>query len=108
MHIKYPHYVRRNIKLLTLSLVCLVSSFTLGIQTAGDVTPFQLIEAGGAQARGDVDGNGVVNVEDVVLILEVFEGYKTASPEQLRADPNGDGIFDVTDALSILSTLALR
>ena len=108
MYIKYPHYVRRNIKLLSLGALCLVSSFAIGVQTAGEVQPFTIIEAGGLEQAGDIDGNGFVDLQDAIAILEISEGYASASPEQLRADPNGDGVLTVSDAMAILSTISLQ
>lgn len=108
MHISYPHHLRRNAKLLALSMLCLVSSFAIGIKSAGEVQPFTIIEAGGMTQAGDVDENGTVDLQDVILILEFTKGYSVPSPEQLKADPTGDGQFTVDDALRILSTLSLR
>lgn len=108
MYIKYPHSLRRNVKMLAIAAACLTSSFFLGIQTAGDIQPVSLIEAGGLPLSGDIDGNGSVGLEDVIFILEVSQGYVVASPDQLRADPNGDGRLTVDDALRILSTLSLQ
>lgn len=107
MYIKYPHSVRRNLKLLAVGAACLTSSFFIGLQTAGNVQPVSLIEAGGPQLSGDMDGNGIIDAADVTIILEVTQGYAVATPDQLRADPNGDGVLSVDDALRILSTLSL-
>lgn len=107
MYIKYPHFVRRNMKMLAIGSACIVSSFFIGTQTAGDVQPVSLIEAGGTSLSGDVDGNGVVDVQDAVVILEVAQGYSDATAAELRADPNGDGQLTVDDALRILEALSL-
>ena len=96
---------RRNLQVMTLAVTAVVASFSLGIQSAGDVQPISLIEAGSVSTRGDMDGDGVVDLEDVTFILEVSQGYRTASPEQLRNDPNQDGALTVDDALSLLSSL---
>lgn len=108
MYIKYPHYIRRNIQLLSLSTLCLVSSFVIGLQTAGNVQPVHLIEAGGTMQAGDIDGNGTVDIADAILILEIAQGYAPASPEQLLADPNSDGALTVDDAIRVLSILSLQ
>lgn len=99
--------MRRNVRMLAIGAACIVSSFAIGMQTAGDVQPVSLIEAGGTTLAGDVDGSGVVDLLDVRLILEVAQGYASATSDQLRADPNGDGALTVDDALRILSTLSL-
>lgn len=108
MYIKYPHSLRRNLKVLASGAACIIGSFVIGIQTAGDVQPVSLIQAGGTPYAGDVDGSGTVDVSDVLIILEVAQGYSSATTDQLKADPNGDGQLTVDDAIGILSTLSLQ
>ncbi|MAE68270.1 MAG: dockerin type I repeat-containing protein [Candidatus Peribacteraceae bacterium] len=108
MYIKYPHSFRRNLKLLATGTACIVGSFLIGIQTAGDVQPVSLIQAGGIPFAGDVDGSGTVDVSDVLIILEVAQGYESATTDQLKADPNEDGQLTVDDAMRILSKLSLQ
>ena len=96
----------RNGRVFTLGAACVVSSFAVGIQTAGDVQPVTLIEAGSVVQSGDVTGDGLVDVQDVVSILEVAQGYEEASPSQLKADPNGDGQLTIDDAIRLLATLS--
>ena len=107
MYIKYPHYVRRNFKMLAVGAACLASSFLIGLSTSGNVAPAQLIEAGGLPQTGDIDGSGYVDAADAALILEIAQGYRTATVDQLKADPNGDGQLTVDDAIRILSTISL-
>ncbi|MCH2152534.1 MAG: S8 family serine peptidase [Phycisphaerales bacterium] len=49
-------------------------------------------------SNGDVDGNGVVNVEDLLAAIAAF-GHCDGCPE----DINGDGVVDVEDLLAILA-----
>lgn len=100
--------MRRNLRLLAIGAASIASSFAIGINTAGDVQPVSLIEAGGPSSAGDVDGSGTVDLRDVILILEVSQGYVTATTDQLEADPNSDGALTVDDAIRILSTLSLQ
>lgn len=108
MYIKYPHALRKNIKMLSLGTACLCASFVLGLISIEHVTPAQLIEAGGLPATGDIDGNGTLDSNDVTLILEIVQGYREATPSQLKADPNADGVLTLDDALRILSRISLR
>ncbi len=94
--------------MLAVGAACIVSSFIIGIRTAGDMRPVSLIEAGGIPRSGDIDGSGMVDIRDAILILEIAQGYREPSADQLRADPNDDGILSVDDAIRILSTLSLR
>lgn len=88
-----------------MSVLVLAGSFTVGISTVGEVTPIRLIEAGSTEIRGDVDGSGRIDIQDVTLILEIANGYRVAEPHELRRDPNGDGRLTVDDALSLLEDL---
>ncbi len=89
-----------------LGTACMATSFTVGIQTAGDVQPFTLIEAGSSTVSGDVNGNGALDIQDAITILEIAEGYRKATPAALSADPNDDGVLTVSDALQVLSELS--
>jgi len=101
-------FSRQNLHILSLGTLAIVASFSLGIQSAGEVQPISLIEAGSIQLSGDVDGSGEMTVRDAIVILEIARGYVQATPEQLRADPNGDGTLTVDDAIRILRELSPR
>ena len=96
---------RKTAGLGTLALACVVTSFSVGMHTSGSVQPFSLIEAGSTVLHGDMDGNGVLDSQDVAYVLEVSQGYRAADPELLRLDPNQDGELTVDDALWILAQL---
>lgn len=98
----------RQMQILTIGALCVVSSFALGVQTAGDVQTVAPSEAGGIRLTGDVNGDGTVTVQDVIDILEVAQGYEEATSAQLQADPNADGHLTVEDAMRILQDLASR
>ncbi|OGJ63855.1 hypothetical protein A3C37_01270 [Candidatus Peribacteria bacterium RIFCSPHIGHO2_02_FULL_53_20] len=93
---------------LMMGAATVASAFFIGIETAGDVHPIALIEAGSGELRGDVSGNGALDLGDAIAILEIVQGYRVPTPEELRADPNGDGLLTVDDALRILATLDAR
>lgn len=108
MFIKYPHSLRRNVKLLAVGAASIAGSFLIGTYSAGQVQPIALIEAGGATQTGDIDGDGVIDVRDAVIILEIAQGYSTPETFQLKADPNGDGFLTVDDAIRLLKKITLR
>ena len=100
------------------ALLCVAGSFVLGVQTAGEVHPFTTSQPGEITANGiplstivasgDIDGSGELDLQDVIGILEIVQGYEAPSPLQLKADPNGDNRLTVEDALRVLRTLAVR
>lgn len=108
MYIKYPHSFRRNLKVIATGAACIVGAFLIGIQSSGDVQPVSLIKAGGTTIAGDMNGDGILDVSDAIIILEVVNGYTVATSEQLRADPNSDGQLTIDDAIEILSIISLR
>ncbi len=113
MHIKFLNNItgtmhRFDIRILLLGILCVSGSFFIGVDTAGEGQPANLVEAGSSEELGDIDGSGVLDIRDAIIILEVVQGYREATPAELRSDPDGDGSLTVDDALDILSRLALR
>ena len=50
--------------------------------------------------RGDLNGDGLVDVSDVNIIIDMVLGKQT--PDLAKADLNGDGQVDVTDVSSVI------
>ena len=101
------HARRTFLTLAPLAMVVAVASFGAGIQTAGDLRTIQWSSATDG-VRGDMDGDGTVDETDVIAILEIAQGYRTATPRELEADPNGNGVIAVDDAIRVLRTLSNR
>ena len=81
-------------------------AFFIGIKTAGDVQPvIDPTKAGSAMIDGDLNGNGIADLDDAELGLKVALGYIPVTPQMLEADPNHDFKITVEDALSILEQL---
>jgi len=102
---KITSYIKRNAGLCTLGLAAVVGSFSAGLYSTANVQPVRLIEAGSVHLRGDMNENGVLDAEDVELILEIAMGYTESTPKHLKLDPNDDGVITVDDALRVLSSL---
>lgn len=107
MHTK-PQRIIRGIRVAALGSLCVVASFALGIHTAGDIAPIASLQAGGPAREGDMNGDGTVNIEDVIEILEIVRGQLPATAHHLRVDPNTDGKVTIDDAIHLLQTLAAR
>lgn len=52
---------------------------------------------------GDLNGDGVVDVSDLLAVLNAWGHCPDGSPAQCPADVNGDGVIDVSDMLGVLS-----
>jgi len=72
-------------------------------------------EAGSAVTKGDVNGDGDVDIADAVCIVNYVVGKPNTTFIEAAADANGDGDIDIADAVHIvnyvvgkISTLAPR
>lgn len=104
---KQPNFLRRiTLKSAATLLGCMTAAFAIGIQTAGDVRPVvDSTIADGAYLEGDLNGNGQLDIGDARAALEIAQGYRPATPEELAADPNGDFVITGEDVLFILEIL---
>lgn len=108
---KHTHTKSRpsvQITLMALGMLAIVSSFTLGLKTAGDVRTVSPMEASGTRLQEDINNDGRIDVRDAIAILEVVQGYTSATPDELRADPNSDGKLTIDDAIRILNDISIR
>ena len=93
----------QTLRAVGLGAFCVAVSFGFGMNMAGTVNPFEESQASeGEIVPGDMNGDGLVNSRDAVVILEIVRGYRSAQPEELRRDPNGDGRIELDDALRVL------
>ncbi|MBQ0121127.1 MAG: hypothetical protein KBT13_08440, partial [Bacteroidales bacterium] len=55
--------------------------------------------------KGDVDGNGTVDINDANILINILLGKDTASKYNGRADVTGDGTIDVSDLNATLNII---
>ncbi|MBQ5466282.1 MAG: dockerin type I repeat-containing protein, partial [Muribaculaceae bacterium] len=53
--------------------------------------------------KGDVNGDGRVNVSDVSTLINMILG--TSAMDQARADVNGDGRVNVSDVSALINII---
>ena len=53
--------------------------------------------------KGDVDGDGVIDLADAVLIINHYVGKPVAKFNEKAADVDGDGVVDLADAVRIIN-----
>jgi hypothetical protein len=84
-----------------------VSNSTTGVTVASGATVTQNFAL---TLKGDVNGDGKVDITDALFIAQYTVGLRTLTPTQLAAgDVNCDGKVDITDALFIAQyTVGLR
>lgn len=78
-----------------------VNTITLGTKES----PYQVIikESSAVSYLGDVDGNGVIEAADAMLVLQHINGKRVlVNDEFRRADLNGNGTLESFEALAIL------
>ena len=61
------------------------------------------IEPGPGLLKGDINGDGIVNVTDVTALINTILG--TASYSQDVCDINGDGVMNVTDVTALINLI---
>ena len=67
--------------------------------------PYQVVikDASAISRLGDVDGNGVVNTRDALMIMQCINGDLIMTDDEFkRADLNGDNELSSVEALRIL------
>ena len=57
------------------------------------------------EVKGDVNGDGVVDIADVNCAINVILGSETAEKYEGRADVNGDGAVDIADVNEIINII---
>jgi hypothetical protein len=55
--------------------------------------------------RGDINGDGIVDLADVILVFQVMTGMVSDSAVCMAADVNDDGKIDLADAGYILQAM---
>ena len=58
--------------------------------------------------KGDLDGDGSIDVADIVLIIDVIAQLRTDENMVAAADVNGDGDVDVADIVSCIDLMAAQ
>jgi len=53
--------------------------------------------------KGDVDGDGVVDLADAVLVINKYVGKPVGTFNEKAADVDGDGVIDLADAVKIIN-----
>jgi hypothetical protein len=82
-------------------------AFAVGIVTSNNVKPaVEQTRAGGETLEGDMNGNGNLDPDDAKIALELAQGYRTPTPQELAADPNHDYKITQDDAMLILDKLS--
>lgn len=100
---------------IALGVLSIIASFGLGIRSAGEIRTLEHIEAATESAsltqrpRGDVNGNGLLETRDALLMHERIMGLVEATRQEvLDGDMNGDFKLTSQDLLALLHALADR
>ncbi len=112
---KLTHMLHRTrLQTVALGIVCSMAAFTVGLETAGDVHPYDTTQAAVTASedlpkiapRGDIDNDGIVTVNDAIVLINVAEGVEIATPDMVkRGDADGDFRITYKDAIRVLYSL---
>lgn len=105
---RYRLLARKSLRTIGIVVGSMTAAFIVGVETAGDVQPVLVTRASDTVVLGDFSGNGTLGVEDAKIAIEIAEGNRTPTPEELAADPNRDFHITMEDAKTILDELALQ
>ena len=88
-------------------LVILVLIIGVGAATIAVQRSTEIRQRAASVLCGDVNGDGVIDAKDDLLIKQSIAGLLTLTPAQIAAaDVNGDGVIDAKDDLLILQYIA--
>ena len=59
--------------------------------------------AGSSFQRGDVNGDGVVNIGDVTALISMVLKSNSSADDNPAADLNGDGELNISDVTALIS-----
>ena len=85
-------------RLSTLSIVSLLSLLLL-------ISPLSLFSQDSSPASSDFDGNGVVDIPDFLLFVDVFGSQEGEDKYDAKYDLNGDGEIGIPDFLIFMDNL---
>ena len=88
------------------------ANFVFNITVGGSVATSSLrsieyVNPDAAEAEGDVNADGSVDVADIAAVISVMTGSEDATTAK-RADVNGDGVTDVADIATLISIMAIK
>lgn len=86
------------------NVVVLTTDGTSASTPMSDITKmyFGILEKEVTYIKGDVDGDGKVNISDVVAVINQIAGIETYE----RADVNDDTYVNITDVVGIINIIA--
>jgi hypothetical protein len=66
------------------------------------ITPQEMTLTCGDRTNGDINGDGITDISDVVAIINVIAGTE----DNDKADVNGDGKRDIADVVAVINIIA--
>jgi hypothetical protein len=93
-----------NARLSTVRFASNEAVSTAGQDATAAITVREKVEV----LKGDVNGDGTVDVEDIASVIYVIAGNDTLGRVPHHADVNGNGNVDVADIATIIDEMAAR
>ena len=82
------------------------ASASHALVTKSDVTFTITVSTSSVDLDGDVNGDGVVGIGDIVAVTNVMAGIAVGISIQTRADVNHDGLVGIGDIVAIMNIMA--
>lgn len=103
---KYQLLAPKSLKTIGIVVGSMTLAFVLGIESAGDVRTVQSTEANDQSLVGDFSGNGILDAEDARIALDIAQGLRSPTPDELSRDPNRDFAITFEDVEMILKAIS--
>jgi len=71
----------------------------------GTSNPGYFSKKGGTFLRGDVNGDGSVNISDVISAINYLSNNDTTGINIVNADMNNDGTVTITDVIALINMI---
>ena len=78
---------------------------TIRFEIPGDYIDYKFMQGVGGPLKGDVNGDGEVNIADVNCLIEVILGYKSADEFEGRAYVNDDDEVNIADVNAVIEII---
>lgn len=113
--VRKQHMSATMLGTMSLGVLSIIAAFGLGIRSAKDTQIFDRTEASQNAAdilgtvQGDIDGNGILSLQDVIIKAEALQGLRQLTPKEIiDGDRDGDYKATMKDILRDLHDLADR
>ena len=87
-------------------VTCFATLYVMNDATVVELYPVSFGDEAAPAVKGDVNGDGVVNANDIAAVVNVIAGTDTKAKYEGRADVDGDGVVNANDIAAVVNIIA--